>query len=193
MGAQDHLQKLEDIELVALYKDSGDKMALGVLYKRYTRFVFSVCMKYLKDEDKSRDVVMDIFEQLFEKLLKHQVSNFKSWLYSVAKNQCLHEIRDNRHVLRDEWHEKNSGEDFMENNPFLYPSHELVLNDQIQKLERGITELSEEQRICIELFYLHDHSYEDIAASTGYDLKKVKSYIQNGKRNLKIFLLKKNE
>jgi len=188
-----HLYSLGDLELVQLYKDNNDKNVVGVLYKRYTKFVFSICMKYLKDQDKCKDVVMDIFEQLFDKLIKHNISNFKPWLYSVAKNQCLHEIRDNRHVMCDEVYEKNSEDNVMENNPFLYPSKELVLNEQVQKLEKGITTLSEEQRICIELFYLHDKSYEEIAITTNYDLKKVKSYIQNGKRNLKIFLLKNNE
>jgi len=187
------IDTLSDLELVALYKKDKDKNILGILFKRYTRFVFSVCMKYLKDEDKSKDVVMDIFEQLFDKLLKHEISNFKPWLYSVAKNQCLHEMRDNRHVLRDEWYEKNSEDSLMENNPFLYPDNEIVLNNQVMKLEHAITELSEEQKKCIELFYLHDNSYEEVSISTGYDIKKVKSYIQNGKRNLKIFLLKKNE
>ena len=166
---------------------------MGILFKRYTRFVFLVCMKYMKDEDKSKDVVMDIFEPLFEKLLKHQVSNFKPWLYSVTKNQCLHELRDNKYVMRDEWHEKNTEENVMENNFFLYPDNEIILNNQVLKLEKGITELSEEQKICIEIFYLHDKSYEEVSQTTGYDLKKVKSYIQNGKRNLKIFLLNKNE
>jgi len=150
-------------------------------------------MKYLKEEDTCKDVVMDIFEQLFDKLLKHEISNFKPWLYSVAKNECLHHIRDRRHVLKDEWYEKNNGADVMENNPFLYPDKEIVLNNQFMKLERAIADLSEEQKICIELFYLHDKSYEDISLSTGYDMKKVKSYIQNGKRNLKIYLLKNHE
>jgi len=188
-----NLTLLSDLELIALYQKDKDKNILGILFKRYTRFVFLVCMKYMKDEDKSKDIVMDIFEQLFDKLLKHQVSNFKSWLYSVAKNQCLHEIRDNKLVMRDEWYEKNTEENVMENNFFLYPDNEIVLNNQVLKLEKGINELSEEQKICIKLFYLHDKSYEEVSQTTGYDLKKVKSYIQNGKRNLKIFLLKKNE
>ena len=119
MGKLNSIGTLDDLELIALYKKDKDKNILGVLFKRYTRFVFSVCMKYLKDEDKSNDVVMDIFEQLFDKLLKHEISNFKPWLYSVAKNQCLHEMRENRHVLRDEWHEKNTDDSLMENNPFL--------------------------------------------------------------------------
>lgn len=181
---------LNDLDLIALYKSHKDKEILGVLYKRYTRFVFMICMKYMKDEDKSKDIVMDVFEQLFDKLLKHEINNFKPWLYSVAKNQCLLEIRGDKQVLRDEWYEKNTEENVMENNPFLYPSNEVILNNQVIKLERAITELSDEQRTCIELFYLHDKSYEDISETTGYDLKKVKSYIQNGKRNLKIQLLK---
>lgn len=193
MEKNNNLTLLSDLELIALYQKDKDKNILGILFKRYTRFVFLVCMKYMKDEDKSKDIVMDIFEQLFDKLLKHQVSNFKSWLYSVAKNQCLHEIRDNKLVMRDEWYEKNTEENVMENNFFLYPDNEIVLNNQVLKLEKGINELSEEQKICIKLFYLHDKSYEEVSQTTGYDLKKVKSYIQNGKRNLKIFLLKKNE
>ncbi len=220
------LSALTDLELVALYKSNKDKSTLGVLFKRHTKFVFAVSMKYIKDQDKCKDIVMDIFEQLFDKLLKHEISNFKPWLYSVVKNnvedlifdlskhevskdyflelrnvdrttdyenQCLHEIRNNRHYLKDEWYEKNNGEDVMENNPFLYPDREIVLNEQFIKLEKGITELSEEQKTCIELFYLHDKSYEDISNMTGYDMKKVKSYIQNGKRNLKIFLLRNHE
>lgn len=187
------LNSLSDLELVALYKGNKDKSTLGVLFKRHTKFVFAVSMKYIKDQDKCKDIVMDIFEQLFDKLLKHEISNFKPWLYSVVKNQCLHEIRNNRHYLKDEWYEKNNGEDVMENNPFLYPDREIVLNEQFIKLEKGITELSDEQKTCIELFYLHDKSYEDISNMTGYDMKKVKSYIQNGKRNLKIFLLRNHE
>ena len=63
---------------------------------------------------------------------------------------------------------------------------------KLQQLEEGITKLNSEQKICVELFYLQNKSYVEVAEITGYELNQVKSYIQNGKRNLKIYLEKKN-
>ncbi|MDD3877976.1 MAG: sigma-70 family RNA polymerase sigma factor [Bacteroidales bacterium] len=184
---------LTDIELIALYKESGDKNIIGVLFKRYTRFAFSVCMKYFKNEDTSKDAVMQIFEDLINKLQKHEVTYFKSWLYSVCKNHCLLAIRANKKILGNEWNDNINSEDFMENTPFMYPDTDEIFQKRLSNLDGAIQKLSKEQRLCVELFYLHDKSYEDISKSTNYDLKKVKSYIQNGKRNLKILLLKQDE
>jgi RNA polymerase sigma-70 factor (ECF subfamily) len=58
-------------------------------------------------------------------------------------------------------------------------------------LEEAIQELSEEQKLCVNLFYLQKKSYQQITDRTGFTLMQVKSYIQNGKRNLKIILEKK--
>jgi RNA polymerase sigma factor (sigma-70 family) len=180
---------LSDNELILLYKKKGDKELVGILFKRYTRFVFAVCMKYIQSKDRCEDAVMEIFEKLFDDLKKHHVTNFKSWLYTVAKNHCLVAIR------KSKGREIAGGDDpkihslVMENAQNMYHDNEAVLEKRISGLEKELGNLSEEQRICIELFYLKEKSYNEVASITGYTLNQVKSYIQNGKRNLKNNLL----
>jgi RNA polymerase sigma factor (sigma-70 family) len=176
-----------------LYKLQNDRSLIGELFKRYSGFSFAICMKYLKDEDDSRDAVMSVFEKLFDLLLKHNIDNFKSWLYSVLKNHCLLELRKagpfRRHHIEDQ-----ISENIMENRAFVYQDNGKLLEHELQNLEKAIPKLSEEQKTCIELFYLQEKSYQEVSQITGYDMKKVKSYIQNGKRNLKIILeSEKNE
>jgi RNA polymerase sigma-70 factor (ECF subfamily) len=182
------IESLTDIQLIDQYRLKGDKELVGVLFKRYTRFVFAVCIKYLRSRDESEDAVMGIFEKLFEDLKKHAVTNFKSWLYSVAKNYCLHELRNSKSKIINQHEVVNFSTPFMESSINLYHDNDSVLEQQIEYLEKELGNLSEEQRICIELFYLKDKSYQEVASITGYTLKQVKSYIQNGKRNLKISL-----
>ncbi len=175
-----------DLELINLYKLRGDKQIVGELYKRYTRFAFLICMKYLKNEESSKDAVMQVFEKLFDDLKKHQIVNFKSWLYSVIKNHCLHIIRDNSYKSIKEKEVLNSYEEFVENQLDLYQFNDNGFEQKIQTLEMELCNLPHEQKTCIELFYLKDKCYQEVAEITGYTMNQVKSYIQNGKRNLKI-------
>lgn len=181
-------ETLTDLELVARYQRSGDKQLVGVLYKRYTGFVFAVCLKYLRSRTESEDAVMQIFEKLFGDLKSHSVQNFKSWLYTVAKNHCLHIIRDNKReqVVVDAG--KNYHPQLVEMSQNMYHDNEDLLEQRLGKLEHMLPKLSEEQRICIELFYLKQKSYSEVVRITGYTLGQVKSHIQNGKRNLRISL-----
>ncbi|KAB2872336.1 MAG: sigma-70 family RNA polymerase sigma factor [Bacteroidales bacterium] len=181
---KENISAFSDLSLIDLYKKDGDKQIVGELYKRYTRFVFSICMKYLKDEESSKDAVMQIFEKLFVDLRKHDVSNFKSWLHSVTRNYCLHIIRDSKYQNQKLRDFSNSEEEVMENQLFLYQDSVTVQEERVAELERELGNLSKEQRVCVELFYLKDKSYQEIADETGYSLNQVKSYIQNGKRNL---------
>jgi RNA polymerase sigma-70 factor (ECF subfamily) len=150
-------------------------------------------MKYLKDQDASKDAVMEIFEDLLEKLKKHHVTNFKSWLHSVARNHCLM-------TLRKEGSEDRKMEEF-KNDPVtnVESEQELHLNDdtggetEVNRLREGLGFLKEEQKQCVELFYFEEQSYQQIAEATGFTMKEVKSYLQNGKRNLKNYLLNGNE
>lgn len=151
--------------------------------------MFSICIKYLKDEESSKDAVMQIFEKLFVDLLKHEVSNFKSWLHSVTRNYCLHLLRDSKYQNQKMKDFSNSEEEVMENQLFLYQDSVNVLEDRVVELERELGNLSKEQRVCVELFYLKDKCYQEVAEITGYSLNQVKSYIQNGKRNLIISLV----
>lgn len=176
---------LSDEELVLKYKDSGDGKLFAELFKRYTPFVFGVCMKYFKDQEESKDAVMVIFEKLMDDLKKHSINNFKSWLHIVSRNHCLMELRRQKSSLIDHQVE-NAPEHIMESEEELHLFTEK--EGQLQKLESSIQYLSEEQRICVELFFLKEKSYQEVCDCTGYSMNQVKSFIQNGKRNLKIIL-----
>jgi RNA polymerase sigma-70 factor (ECF subfamily) len=184
-------QHLSDSELIERYRYSYDNAYIGELYQRYSHMLFGVCLKYLKDEEKSKDVVMDVFEKVLKDLKRHDVQNFRTWVYSVAKNECLMLLRKEkrRDTREDEY--KRSAIEIME---FDIPEH---LNGESEeeidgKLMSAIEQLNMEQRRCIRLFYFERKSYEEIELETGYTFKEVKSYLQNGKRNLKIKLTKVN-
>ncbi len=183
---------LSDTELVLRYAQSNDGECLGILFTRYSSFVYAVCLKYLKDRDESKDASMQIFEKLTSDLKKHTITNFKSWLHTVTKNYCLMQLRKNKGIIEissDQIHFIQPSMDF---NQSLHQVEENEKEELLTRLEQAITKLNQEQKACIELFYIKEMSYQEISNITGYDLKSVKSFIQNGKRNLKILISKKN-
>lgn len=172
-----------DIDLIATYKASGDLDVLGELYQRYMYLVYGVSLKYFKTSEDAQDAVMQIFELLIDKLRKHEVQNFKSWLHVLTKNYCLMALRSRKTGMA-------SLVDFasldMENEALAHHDNETELEQNIVKLEECIKKLKDDQKRCVELFYLENKCYQEIVKLTNFELKKVKSYIQNGKRNLKI-------
>jgi len=186
---KNNIQTMSDEELILNYKQSKNPEIIGELFERYTHLVLGVCMKYLKNEENSKDAVMEIFENLQNKLLKHNITHFKSWIYTVAKNHCLMIHRKNKSAIKINNQEFDESRiNIMESDPIFHPIFNKENEDQIHQLEKGIKTLNDKQRTCIELLYLQNKSYKEVVEITGYDLKKVKSYIQNGKRNLKIYL-----
>lgn len=179
------IQEQDDAALIARYKSEGGLEALGVLYNKYMHLVFGVCLNYLKDEEQSKDAVMQIFEELVLKLKIHEVQNFKSWLHVLTRNHCLMALRK---------HAKNttvSIEDtFVENTDFVHLNIDDTKESKLTVMEKCMETLPEEQRRSVDLFYLQEKCYKEVADITGYELVKVKSYIQNGKRNLKICIEK---
>lgn len=178
-----HIKALTDDELVQGYKDSGEAEYVGELFERYTHMVYLVCMKYLKDPMEAEDMSMVIFEKLMKDLPKYEVRNFKYWLHTVSKNQCLVFLDKQKRKRHKEDNYQDMQQGIVENGV----EFDLIDEKEIQltNLEEAITMLNEGQQECIKLFYLQKKSYVEVAEMTGYDLKKVKSYIQNGKRNLK--------
>jgi RNA polymerase sigma-70 factor (ECF subfamily) len=144
-------------------------------------------MKYLKNEEEAKDGVQQIFLKTITELQKYKVEYFKSWLYMVAKNYCLMKIRD-KHGKYDVEITDNIARQEDETDLKLQ-LHEK--NNTLNTLHEGLQELNEEQKQCVTLFYLQKKSYQQIAEGTGYSLLQVKSYIQNGKRNLKLIMEKK--
>ena len=178
------LNKKDDKALVDSYRESGDIDVLGFLYKRYMVLVYGVCLKYLKDRERAKDAVMDVFEKLTVELQRRDVDDFKPWLYVVAKNHCLMALRSTK---AENQYEKKYQEDisvFMESESVMHPVDEPDANLN-KALKDCIERLKMEQKHCIELFYFESMCYKDIAEKLSVDIKKVKSFIQNGKRNLK--------
>lgn len=182
-------ESLSDKELIDLYRNKNEKQIVGILFKRYTHLVFGSCMKYLKNADESEDAVMDIFEKLLDDLKVHQIDNFKSWLYSVARNHCLMKLRKEKSSEGRIVELKINDEEHVESNDLLHLNEEESKEQSLQGLENAIAGLNDEQRRCIELFYLEQKCYNEVAEITTYSLNEVKSYIQNGKRNIKMLML----
>lgn len=182
-----------DNELIAEYKNTKNNVFVGILYKRYSHLVLGLSLKYLKDEDEAKDAVMQVFEKLLTDLLKFNIDYFKSWLYTFSKNHCLMIIRTKQSKLKKEIDMQIHADYFMETESTLHPNKEVEKELQYNSLEKAIDELSADQKKCIELFYLKEKSYNEIVELTGYSINEVKSFIQNGKRNLKIKLEKNSE
>lgn len=176
---------ITDTELLELYRSDHNQEWIGVLLERYTLLLLGVCMKYLKDENEAKDCVQQIFLKVLTEVGKYRINFFKSWLYMVAKNHCLMRLRDSglKGIKELSDHHATATDT---------DKQELIANEQIYDLlEEALKELSEEQRQCVILFYLKKCSYQQISEKTGFSMMQVKSYIQNGKRNLKILLDKK--
>ena len=171
---------ISDQELLEKFYADRDNQWLGILLERYTLLLLGVCMKYLKNEELARDSVQQIFLKAVTELQKYRVEYFKSWIYMVAKNHCLMRLRETQGKSRAELHDDIKA---ASDEPNL---HTKVANEELFGLmQDALSELNKEQQQCITLFYLEKRTYQDIAQQTGFSLMQVKSYIQNGKRNLK--------
>jgi RNA polymerase sigma-70 factor (ECF subfamily) len=171
---------LTDKELLRLYQQSGDMSVLGELYQRYMELVYGVCLKYYKEPERSKDSVMQIFEELVIKLKKHEVENFKSWLYQLAKNHCLMQLRTPKNLKTVE-----ISPQLMQNEESVHLNGALEKEENLKKMEYCLGTLAEEQRQALQLFYFQGKCYDQIAEITGQNWNQVRSFIQNGRRNLK--------
>lgn len=180
------LKNKDDQQLLLAYLAAGDLNILGELFGRYMHLVYGVSLKYLKNREEAKDAVTQIFEKLINELPKFEVLNFKSWLFVLTKNFCLMKIRKEKSVKSK--FDKFSLEQNMESTELLHPIDEDVNSLMQENLKYCLERLKKEQQECVLLFYYQEQSYGDIAEELNIAEKKVKTYIQNGKRNLKICL-----
>lgn len=170
----------EDTVLLTRYLQANDMEALGTLFSKHAEMVYYVCLRYFKEEEKSKDSVMQIFEELITKVKKQDIKSFPKWLYVVTKNHCLMDLRSKNGKM------EISMDEFVE---FSIPAHQdesyAEKEGRLSLLEQCIEKLPEKQKITVDLFFINEHCYKEIVEITGYTMNEVKSYIQNGKRNLK--------
>ncbi|MDL2208644.1 sigma-70 family RNA polymerase sigma factor [Parabacteroides sp. OttesenSCG-928-O15] len=174
--------KLTDEQLLAEYKRTGNSEYFGILFNRYTPLLYGVCLKYLNNAERAEDAVMELFEYLLPKVNYYEIAVFRTWLHTVVKNHCLQILRkESREIKADFDIDRMESDDIM----YLLDEEETD-SERLEMLKHCLDKLPEEQKQSITLFFMDDMSYADIVDSTGYTLSRVKSYIQNGKRNLKI-------
>jgi len=183
----DKYADITDHELMEKFHADHNNEWLGILLERYTLLLLGVCMKYLKNEEEAKDSVQQIFLKVIQELHKYKVEYFKSWLYMVAKNHCLMRIREKQGKITVEINERHADTADEKND------RQALLEDEhtMELMEQSLKELNPEQQQCVTLFYLMKKSYQEISDTTGYNMLQVKSYIQNGKRNLKLLIEKK--
>lgn len=177
-----------DEELLARYQADGDARYLGMLYERYMPMVYGVCVNILRDPAKAEDAVLDIYEELARKAKEHAVESFRGWLYVLARNHCLMAWRKHQRQPTD----YHAPEDMVRYD-VVEPAFDVELPAPEDKsLEKCLETLPEQQRQSVTLFYLEDKTYKEIAVLLAEEVGKIRSYIQNGRRNLKICLEKTN-
>ncbi|MBL7748693.1 MAG: sigma-70 family RNA polymerase sigma factor [Chitinophagaceae bacterium] len=183
----DKYKDITDQELLEQFYADHNNEWLGILLQRYTLLLLGVSMKYLKNEEEAKDSVQQIFLKVIQELQKYKVEYFKSWLYMVAKNHCLMKLRDRQSKGTAEINDRMAATPQEETD-----KQALILNDHtLTLMEASLKELNPEQQQCVTLFYLQKKSYQEVSEETGFSMLQVKSYIQNGKRNLKILIEKK--
>jgi RNA polymerase sigma-70 factor (ECF subfamily) len=186
LARQKEISKLTDEELWNLFRQNGDISLFGELYRRYIPLIYGVCLKYLEEKETAHDAVMDLYENLSEKIMQYEINNFRTWLYTVVKNHCLQKLRKEKNIFYVKIEEA-----FVENEENFTLIDRPQNEEEASALAYCIETLSDEQRTSIQFFYFEEKSYADIVELTGFSLNNVKSYIQNGKRNLKSCILKR--
>lgn len=177
---------ITDQELLERFYHEHDNQWLGVIFQRYTLLLLGVCMKYLRNEEEARDAVQQVYLKAMTELHKYKVTYFKSWIYMIAKNHCLMQLRNRGSRITTEVTENLMTEDEQQ-----YSWQKIEQDRQLELMETSLEELNPEQKRCVMLFYLEKKSYQQITAETGYTMMQVKSHIQNGKRNLRIIMERK--
>ncbi len=173
-------KNLTDEDLLKQYLGDGDLSHLGDLYQRHSEMVYYVCLRYFKEPERSKDAVMQIFEELISKVKKQEIQDFPRWLYVVSKNHCLMALRSGKN------HVEIVTDNFVEFSMNLHQEEDYQEKEaQLLRLEQCLENLLEKQKKSIQLFFIEQKCYKEVCEQTGYSLKDVKSYIQNGKRNLK--------
>lgn len=180
---------LTDEELISKYRFSHDNSYLGELFLRYLPNVFGVALGVLRNQKEAEDLTMTVFHKIASDLKRVEVKDFSSWLYQLTKGLCNIEAKkktaganESKNILIDELASKG------DNGLFINATDNGESKIDANNLRLAINTLNENQKVCIDLFYMQNKSYQEVAEATGFSVNQVKTNIQNGKRLLKTYI-----
>lgn len=177
-----------DAELISLYKKSEDTAHLGLLFERYTELVYGNCLKILQNESEAQDAYMTAFEKLVIKAKTQDIKDFRPWLHVLVKNHCFEILRKKKRQLTVSYEGV-----FMQSDEMEHPFSEDLSLERETALKKCIEKLNAQQKDCVRLFYFEGKTYKEIALLKSEEVGKIRSKIQNGRRNLKICIEAKVE
>lgn len=158
---------------------AGDEFAFVGIYNRYKGPVFSFCYKMLHDSDSAEDVMQETFLRIYEnrdRLIK--TSAFKSWLFTIARNQCLNSIRKSGKL--EGFNDEN--EEFIVT--LETPFSEMEKSDQVQLVTHFLDSLKPDYREILILREYQNLTYEEIGAITRTSVSAVKSRLFKARKKL---------
>ena len=182
-------ESFDEAAQLARFRETGAAADLLPLYQAYLPFIFGLALRYLGTAERAEDAGAEVWSVLLDKLPKHEVINFKSWLHTTVRNHCLMQLRrEKRDPLA------NTSAAVMQSGELLHLVEEPTEQGaDTRPLHHCIKQLKEEQRRCIHLFYLQDgETYQSIAEQLSLSIGQVRSHLQNGRRNLKNCLERQN-
>src|SRR5436190_2469268 len=169
----------------------GDSGAFTELVDKYKQPVMNVVYRMLRDTTEAEDLAQNVFIQVHRSAHRYQVAaKFSTWLFTIARNLCLNEIRRRtRHPAdsMDVPHPDQEGQpwhEFQDTKTFS-PPEQLLQGELEEKIQAALTELPENQRLAILLCRQDELSYEEIAKVLGCSLSATKSLIHRGRETLK--------
>ena len=169
----------------------GDMGAFAVLVDKYKQPVLNLASRMLRDATEAEDLAQAVFVQVFKSASRYHVaSKFSTWLFTIARNLCLNEIRRrSRHPVdsMDTPHPEQEDQPLhqFEDRKTASPPEHLLHGELEQKIEQALAGLPENQRLAILLCRQDELSYEEIARVLGCSVSATKSLIHRGRETLK--------
>jgi RNA polymerase sigma-70 factor, ECF subfamily len=167
----------------------GDTRAFTALVDKYKQPVMNLASRMLRDATEAEDLAQVVFVQVYKSAARYKVSSkFSTWLFTIARNLCLNEIRRRSRHPADSFEAAEQADQpppQFEDKQTASPPERLLHGELDQKISEAIAALPENQRLALALCRQEELSYEDIAQVLGCSLSATKSLIHRGRETLK--------
>ena len=181
---------ISDLSLVRRVQ-RGDKGAFDALVLKYQHKLVKLVMRYVRNPAEAEDIAQAVFVQVFKSASRYQsTAKFSTWLFTIARNLCLNEIRRRSRHPADSLDAPHPDQDDqplqqLEDKKTFSPPETLLHGELAQNIDRALADLPENQRSAILLCRQDEMSYEEIAEVLGCSVSATKSLIHRGRETLK--------